>query len=44
MAENNIQMWCAVVAVIVQYIEVTVEWLKITPSIDELGIKPISAE
>ena len=29
MAENNIQMWCAVVAVM-QYIEGKVEWLKIT--------------
>ena len=29
MAENNIQMWCAVVA-FMQYIEGTVEWLKIT--------------
>jgi len=28
----------------VQYIEGTVEWLKITPSANELGMKPISAE
>jgi len=28
----------------VQYIEGTVEWLKITPSVDELGMKPISAK
>jgi len=28
----------------VQYIEGTDEWLKLTPSVDELGMYPISAE
>ena len=35
-------MWCEVVAV--KYIPGTVECLKITPSVDEFGMKLISAE